>query len=98
LRTLSPGTEIRVRLPALGEERTVKIKRIAPTIDARTRTIGIVAELDNKGHRLKAGMLAEVLLGAEREQTAAGQPRAPSNGQPTAQAPAPDDSNEEQAQ
>ena len=43
--------------------RDVKVKRIAPTVDPRTRTIEVVAELDNSDHRLLAGMLVEVSYG-----------------------------------
>ena len=60
LKGLSEGSEITVRLSALDETRRVRIKRIAPTVDPRTRTIEIVADVDNADHRLKAGMLAEV--------------------------------------
>jgi len=60
LKTVREGAEITVRFPATDESRPVKIKRIAPTVDVRTRTIEIVAEIPNADHRLKAGMLAEV--------------------------------------
>ena len=60
LKTVGEGAQIDVRFPALDETRKVKIQRIAPTVDPRTRTIEIVALVENKDHRLKAGMLAEV--------------------------------------
>jgi len=60
LKTVREGAEITVRFPAIDESRPVKIKRIAPTVDVRTRTIEIIAEIPNADHRLKAGMLAEV--------------------------------------
>jgi RND family efflux transporter MFP subunit len=60
LRSVREQSELVVTFPALDERRKVKVKRIAPVIDARTRTIEIVAELPNADHRLKAGMLAEV--------------------------------------
>jgi RND family efflux transporter MFP subunit len=60
LRTVREGTELSVRFPAVDETRSVKIKRIAPNIDPRTRTIELVADVPNKDGRLKAGMLAEV--------------------------------------
>jgi multidrug efflux pump subunit AcrA (membrane-fusion protein) len=40
--------------------REVTIKRISPGVDPRTRTIEIVATLDNADGKLKPGMLAEV--------------------------------------
>lgn len=73
LRTVREGTELKVRFPAVDETRSVKISRIAPTIDARTRTIELVAELPNADGRLKAGMLAEVAYG-NGEQAAAAAP------------------------
>ncbi|HKU40010.1 MAG TPA: efflux RND transporter periplasmic adaptor subunit [Polyangiales bacterium] len=60
LKTVGEGAQLEVRFPALDETRKVKVQRIAPTVDPRTRTIEIVAQVDNKDHRLKAGMLAEV--------------------------------------
>jgi RND family efflux transporter MFP subunit len=60
LRTVHEGSDVVVAFPAIDEKRMVKVKRIAPTIDARTRTIEIVAQLPNEDHRLKSGMLAEV--------------------------------------
>lgn len=60
LRTVKEQSELVVSFPAIGETRNVKVKRIAPIIDPRTRTIEILAELPNQDHRLKAGMLAEV--------------------------------------
>jgi len=60
LKTVRQGAQITVRFPATGETRAVTIKRIAPTVDVRTRTIEIVAEIPNADNSLKAGMLAEV--------------------------------------
>ncbi len=71
LKTVREGAQIQVKFPATGESRSVTIARIAPTVDPRTRTIEIVARIDNKDHRLKAGMLAEV---AYAEASAAAQP------------------------
>jgi RND family efflux transporter MFP subunit len=60
LRTVHVGHELKVTFPAIGETRDASIARIAPTIDARTRTIEIIAQLPNTDGRLKAGMMAEV--------------------------------------
>lgn len=70
LKTVREGAQITVRFPATDETRPVTIKRIAPTVDVRTRTIEIVAEIPNSDHALKAGMLAEVAY-AGAEPTAA---------------------------
>jgi multidrug efflux pump subunit AcrA (membrane-fusion protein) len=57
------GSEISARFPSVNQTRKVTVKRIAPTIDARTRTIEIVADIDNSDRRLLVGMLAEVTYG-----------------------------------
>ncbi len=62
LRTLTQGSPIRVRLPAMGLERTVPIKRINPSVDMVTRTVEIIADLDNSDGKLKPGMLAELAV------------------------------------
>jgi len=64
LRDVRVGTELTVRFPSVDQTRRVKVKRIAPTIDARTRTIEIIADVDNQDRRLLVGMLAEVVYGA----------------------------------
>lgn len=63
LATLAPGSAIRMRLPAIGVERTTTVKRINPAVDMLTRTVEVVAELDNADGKLKPGMLAEVDFG-----------------------------------
>jgi RND family efflux transporter MFP subunit len=60
LKRVHEGSELTVRFPAIGQSRKVRVKRISPTIDARTRTIEIVADIDNHDRRLLSGMLAEV--------------------------------------
>lgn len=64
LQTLSPGSSIVATFPALGVERTVPVKRINPAIDIATRTVEIVADVDNADNRLKPGMFADVRLGS----------------------------------
>ena len=60
LATLTPGAELRMSARSVGIERTVSIKRVNPTIDARTRTVEVVADVDNTDGKLKVGMLVEV--------------------------------------
>lgn len=60
LKTVHEGSQLDVRFPAIGDGRHVNVKRIAPTVDPRTRTIEIIADVDNRDHRLLAGMMAEV--------------------------------------
>jgi RND family efflux transporter MFP subunit len=63
---LDTNSELRVVLPSVGVERTVKVKRINPAVDMATRTVEVIAELDNADGSLKPGMLANVtLIGAE---------------------------------
>jgi RND family efflux transporter MFP subunit len=93
LKTVREGSELTVSFPAVDETRRVKVKRIAPTVDVRTRTIEIVAAVDNPDHRLKAGMLAEVQYGeragegsAAADETAAHSASGGKERAPTAQA------------
>ena len=60
LADLSPGEPISVRIPALGKALSVPIERINPAVDPRTRTIEVVAMIDNADGKLRSGMLAEV--------------------------------------
>ena len=64
LRRLQQGDSIELTFPSTGEHRSVRITRINPTIDVRTRTVEVVAEFANRDGRLKPGMLAEVTFGA----------------------------------
>lgn len=57
---LEPGDSIQVSLPALGVKRRVAVTRVNPAVDPRSRTIEVIANLDNKDKKLKPGMLAEV--------------------------------------
>jgi RND family efflux transporter MFP subunit len=63
LMVVKPGEPITARFEALDVERTAKIARVNPTIDMRTRTIEVVAELPNPDLALKPGLLAQVSLG-----------------------------------
>ena len=53
------GDTIHVHIPSIGTNRDVKIKRVNPGVDPRSRTIEVVADLDNKDRKLKPGMLVE---------------------------------------
>jgi RND family efflux transporter MFP subunit len=65
LKVVHEGSEVTARFPSIGDSRRVRVKRIAPTVDARNRTIEIVSDIDNKDHRLLSGMMAEVSYGQE---------------------------------
>jgi RND family efflux transporter MFP subunit len=60
LRSVHEGSEISVHFPSIDYSRRVSVKRISPTVDPRNRTIEVVADVDNKDHRVLGGMLAEV--------------------------------------
>lgn len=62
LATVKAGGGVKARFQAIGVSRDAKIVRIQPTVDARTRTIEVVAELENHDLTLKPGLLAEVEL------------------------------------
>jgi RND family efflux transporter MFP subunit len=66
LQHVREGSDITARFPSLGETRRVRIKRISPTVDARSRTIEVIADVANPDHRLLSGMLAEVSYGDEQ--------------------------------
>jgi len=63
LLTLGPGSNIRMRLPAVDIERMTRVDRINPAVDALTRSVEVVAVLENADGKLKPGMLAEVEFG-----------------------------------
>lgn len=54
------GSPLRMTIPTLKLTRDVPVKRINPAIDQRTRTIEVIADVDNKDGKLKVGMFAEV--------------------------------------
>jgi RND family efflux transporter MFP subunit len=62
LASLAPGSELRLNARSAGVGRTVRVKRVNPTIDTRTRTVEVVADVDNADGKLKVGMLVEVAL------------------------------------
>ena len=72
LSKISTGGELRLNARSVGIERTVQIKRINPTLDPRTRTVEVVADVDNADGKLKVGMLVEV--GLAQAQAAAAPP------------------------
>lgn len=68
------GDTIHVHIPSLGTDRDVKVKRVNPAVNPRSRTIEVVAELDNKGHQLKPGMLVEVRYDVDEDKTGSADP------------------------
>ncbi len=64
---LHAGASFRASFPAVGHSRELKIARINPTVDARARTIEVVAFVDNADGKLRPGMLTEVDFEAPRK-------------------------------
>jgi membrane fusion protein (multidrug efflux system) len=62
LATVRRGDPITVALPALGVSRKATISIVAPSVDARTRTIELTAVLDNRDAALRPGLMADVEL------------------------------------
>jgi RND family efflux transporter MFP subunit len=62
LSALREGDTVEASFDALGETRSARIARISPSVDARTRTVEVVAAIDNRDGRLKSGMLAKLRL------------------------------------
>lgn len=60
LANIKQGSVIRMTATSVKVTREVKIKRVNPTIDQRTRTVEVVADVDNTSSELKVGMLVEV--------------------------------------
>jgi RND family efflux transporter MFP subunit len=57
---LRAGDEFQATFPAVSETRKLRIARINPTVDARARTIEVVAFVDNAEGKLRPGMLTQV--------------------------------------
>ncbi len=60
LRTLAVGDMYKAEFTAIGVTKNAKVVRIAPNVDVRTRTVEVVANIDNRSGKLKSGMLAKV--------------------------------------
>lgn len=63
LREIDVGSPVTVYFPALDLERQVPITRIGNAVDARSRTIELIIDVDNADLRIKSGMSVEVELG-----------------------------------
>jgi multidrug efflux pump subunit AcrA (membrane-fusion protein) len=65
LTEVKPGDALTARFEALGMAREAKVLRINPAVDARSRTVEVVAMLNNKDGVLKSGLLANVEVAAK---------------------------------
>lgn len=82
LASVRAGDAISVALPALAVSRKASISIVAPSVDARTRTVELTAVLDNRDGALRPGLMADVELAT----APAGAPTPPSA--PSAPSPA----------
>ncbi len=80
LKHVKEGELITAHFTAIDVTREAKVVRIQPTVDPMTRTIEIVADVDNKDNLLRPGMYVEVELSP---------PAAGANAAAAAPAPAP---------
>jgi RND family efflux transporter MFP subunit len=64
LKTIKVGDEVTADFTAVGLKRVLEISRIDSTIDLRTRTVMLVADVDNADYALRPGYLAEVTVGS----------------------------------
>jgi RND family efflux transporter MFP subunit len=62
LASVKPGSSVKATFGAIRATKTATIVRVQPTVDPRTRTIEVIAELPNADLALKPGLLAEVEL------------------------------------
>jgi RND family efflux transporter MFP subunit len=60
LGALAAGDTVKVSFVATGEQRDAKVVRVAPNVDPATRTVEVVATIDNADGKLRAGLLAKV--------------------------------------
>ena len=59
---VAAGKVVGVRFPATGQTMNVRITRVVPALDPRTRTFSAIAELPNPDHLIRSGLYAEVSL------------------------------------
>ena len=62
LATVRTGAALRVSVPALAISRAAQVSIVAPSVDPRTRTIELIAVLDNRDGALRPGLMADVAL------------------------------------
>ena len=75
---MKAGDEITVHFPSGGlPDLKAKVTRVVPTINPGTRTFAAIVQLDNADGRLRAGLFAEVRLGAPAPAAVAGAEAAP---------------------
>jgi RND family efflux transporter MFP subunit len=65
LRKVQVGDSVHVRFPALNKDMDLRLTRVVPASDPRTRTFSAIVEIPNPDHELRSGLYAEVKLGPD---------------------------------
>jgi RND family efflux transporter MFP subunit len=65
LRKVQVGDNVHVRFPALNKDMDLRLTRVVPASDPRTRTFSAIVEIPNPDHELRSGLYAEVKLGPD---------------------------------
>lgn len=97
LREINIGSPLSVYFPALDQRLELPITRIGNTVDARSRTIELIIDVDNPDLRIKSGMSVEVEIQGPKakdpeiapEQQQPQSPPSPDGASPTAMITAP---------
>ncbi len=71
---VKPGSALTAKFVAVGLTREGKVVRVAPEVDARSRTVEVIVELPNADGSLKPGLLAEVTMAKESAKESAKEP------------------------
>ncbi len=69
--TVKVGTPVHVRFPASGQEMDLRLTRVVPASDPRTRTFSAIVEIPNPDHALRSGLYAEVTIKPNAPEAAA---------------------------
>jgi RND family efflux transporter MFP subunit len=56
------GDPVHVRIAATGQEMDLRLTRVVPSSDPKTRTFSAIVEIPNADHSLRSGLYAEVTL------------------------------------
>jgi RND family efflux transporter MFP subunit len=72
--TVKLGAPVHVRFPASGQEMDLRLTRVVPASDPKTRTFSAIVEIPNPDHSLRSGLYAEVTIKPEVPATASAEP------------------------
>jgi RND family efflux transporter MFP subunit len=72
--TVKVGTPVHVRLPATGQQMDLRLTRVVPASDPKTRTFSAIVEIPNPNHTLRSGLYAEVTIKPNAPEAAVAEP------------------------